>query len=100
LVRRPIIPDGCDHNAHLYYLLLPDSEARNRLIASLRERDIHAPFHYVPLHSAPAGLKFARTHGTLAVTEDLAGRLLRMPLWHAMTNEPDQVIEAVRLLLR
>jgi dTDP-4-amino-4,6-dideoxygalactose transaminase len=100
LVRRPIIPDGCDHNAHLYYLLLPDSEARNRLIASLRDREIYAPFHYVPLHSAPAGLKFARTHGTLAVTEDVAGRLLRMPLWHAMTNEPDQVIEAVHSLVR
>jgi dTDP-4-amino-4,6-dideoxygalactose transaminase len=100
LVRRPIIPDGCDHNAHLYYLLLPNSEARNRLIASLRDREIYAPFHYVPLHSAPAGLKFARTHGTLAVTEDIAGRLLRMPLWHAMTNEPDQVIEAVHSLVR
>jgi dTDP-4-amino-4,6-dideoxygalactose transaminase len=100
LVRRPIIPDGCEHNAHLYYLLLPDFGARNRLIASLREREIHAPFHYVPLHSAPAGLKFARTHGTLAVTEDVAGRLLRMPLWHAMTTEPDQVIEAVYSLLR
>jgi dTDP-4-amino-4,6-dideoxygalactose transaminase len=100
VVRRPIIPDGCDHNAHLYYLLLPDLAARNHLIASLRDRDIHAPFHYVPLHSAPAGLKFARTHGSLPVTEDVAARLLRMPLWHAMTNEPDQVIEAVHLLLR
>jgi dTDP-4-amino-4,6-dideoxygalactose transaminase len=100
LVRRPIIPEGCDHNAHLYYLLLPDSEARNRLIAGLRDREIYAPFHYVPLHSAPAGLKFARTHGTLSVTEDVAGRLLRMPLWHAMTNEPDQVIDAVHSLVR
>jgi len=99
-VRRPIIPDGCDHNAHLYYLLLPDLAARNRLIASLRDREIHAPFHYVPLHSAPAGLKFARTHGSLPVTDDVAARLLRMPLWHAMTKEPDQVIEAVHLLLR
>jgi dTDP-4-amino-4,6-dideoxygalactose transaminase len=80
--------------------LLPDSEARNRLIAGLRDREIYAPFHYVPLHSAPAGLKFARTHGTLSVTEDVAGRLLRMPLWHAMTNEPDQVIDAVHSLVR
>jgi dTDP-4-amino-4,6-dideoxygalactose transaminase len=81
-------------------LLLPDSEARNRLIASLRDRKIYAPFHYVPLHSAPAGLKFAGTHGTLAVTEAVAGRLLRMPLWHAMTNEPDRVIDAVHSLVR
>ena len=100
VVRRPIIPEGCDHNAHLYYLLLPDLAARNRLVASLRDRAIHAPFHYVPLHSAPAGLKFARTHGSLPVTDDVAARLLRMPLWHAMTTEPDQVMEAVRLLLR
>jgi dTDP-4-amino-4,6-dideoxygalactose transaminase len=99
VVRRPIIPDGCDHNAHLYYLLLADSDARNRLIAALRQRNIHAPFHYVPLHSAPGGLRFARTHGSLAVTEDASSRLLRMPLWHAMTDEPDQVIEAVHSLL-
>ncbi len=100
LVRRPIIPDGCEHNAHLYYLLLRDSAVRNRLIASLRDRGIHAPFHYVPLHSAPAGRKLARAHGSLAVTEDVAGRLLRMPLWHAMTDEPERVVEAVCSLLR
>lgn len=100
LVRRPIIPDGCEHNAHLYYLLLRDSAVRNRLIANLRDRGIHAPFHYVPLHSAPAGRKLARTHGSLAVTEDVAGRLLRMPLWHAMTDEPELVVEAVCSLLR
>jgi dTDP-4-amino-4,6-dideoxygalactose transaminase len=100
LVRRPIIPDGCEHNAHLYYLLLRDSAVRNRLIASLRDRGIHAPFHYVPLHSAPAGRKLARTHGSLAVTDDVAGRLLRMPLWHAMTDEPELVVAAVSSLLR
>jgi dTDP-4-amino-4,6-dideoxygalactose transaminase len=100
LVRRPIIPEGCDHNAHLYYLLLPNSNVRDGLTARLRERGIHAPFHYVPLHSAPAGLKFARAHGSLQVTEDLSSRLLRMPLWHAMTNEPEQVISAVHSLLK
>lgn len=100
LVRRPIIPDGCEHNAHLYYLLLPDATSRNRLISGLGARDIHAPFHYVPLHSAPAGLRFARTHGSLSVTEDIAGRLLRMPLWHTMTDEPERVIEAVHSLLK
>lgn len=99
LVRRPIIPDGCEHNAHLYYLLLPDFSARNSLIDSLRGRKIYAPFHYVPLHSAPAGLKLARTHGSLAVTDDVASRLLRMPLWHAMTDEPERVIEAVHSLV-
>lgn len=100
LVRRPIIPDGCAHNAHLYYLLLRDSLERNRLIANLRDRGIHAPFHYIPLHSAPTGRRLARTHGSLAVTDDVAGRLLRMPLWHAMTDEPERVVEAVCSLLR
>jgi dTDP-4-amino-4,6-dideoxygalactose transaminase len=100
LARRPVIPEECDHNAHLYYLLLPDMAARNSLIARLRERGIQAPFHYVPLHTAPGGLKFARTHGSLSVTDDVAGRLLRMPLWHEMKNEPEQVIEAVRAVLK
>jgi dTDP-4-amino-4,6-dideoxygalactose transaminase len=100
LVRRPVVPEECGHNAHLYYLLLPDIAARNGLIATLRERGIQAPFHYVPLHTAPAGLKFARTHGSLSVTDDVAGRLLRMPLWHEMKNEPEQVIEAVRSVLK
>jgi dTDP-4-amino-4,6-dideoxygalactose transaminase len=100
LARRPVIPEECDHNAHLYYLLLPDMAARNSLIAKLRERGIQAPFHYVPLHTAPGGLKFARSHGSLSVTDDVAGRLLRMPLWHEMKNEPEQVIEAVRSVLK
>lgn len=100
LVRRPIIPDECDHNAHLYYLLLPNPEARNHLIRNLQDQGIHAPFHYVPLHSAPAGLRFARPHGSLSVTTDIAGRLLRMPLWHAMTDEPVKVVAAVNSILR
>jgi dTDP-4-amino-4,6-dideoxygalactose transaminase len=100
LVRRPIIPDGCEHNAHIYYLLLSDSAARNDLISGLGAQGIHAPFHYVPLHSAPAGRRFARTQGALSVTEDIAGRLLRMPLWHTRTDEPVRVIEAVYSLLK
>ena len=53
-MRRPIVPDGCRHGGHLYYLLAPDGDARDRLIGELRERGVHAVFHYVPLHSAPA----------------------------------------------
>jgi dTDP-4-amino-4,6-dideoxygalactose transaminase len=99
-VRRPIIPEGCEHNAHLYYLLMPDLAARNSLIARLRDLKIYAPFHYVPLHSSPGGRKLGRTHGSLAVTDDVASRLLRMPLWHAMTDEPEQVMETVHSLLK
>jgi dTDP-4-amino-4,6-dideoxygalactose transaminase len=95
LCRRPIIPDYCDHNAHLYYLLLPSMTERDALIAHLRNRGIQAPFHYVPLHSAPGGRRFARSVGKLRHTEELAGRLLRLPLWYGMTSQPDEVIEAV-----
>lgn len=98
-VRRPVVPDECDHNAHLYYLLLPDRAARDRLLDGLREAGIQAPFHYVPLHSSPAGRKFGRIGSSLAVTDDVSGRLLRMPLWHDMTGEPDKVIETVYALL-
>jgi dTDP-4-amino-4,6-dideoxygalactose transaminase len=98
--RRPIVPPDCEHNGHLYYLLLPDAPARNSLIALLRAKGVQAPFHYVPLHNSPAGIGFARTSGTLAHTEDLAARLVRLPIWYGMSDEPDQVIQAVRTVLQ
>jgi dTDP-4-amino-4,6-dideoxygalactose transaminase len=101
LVRRPIVPVECDHNAHLYYLLLPNLEARIRLIASLRAEGIFAPFHYVPLHSAPAGRRLGRVHGPMAVTDDISDRLVRLPLWPAITTQDiTQVIEAVQRQVR
>jgi dTDP-4-amino-4,6-dideoxygalactose transaminase len=98
--RRPIVPPECDHNAHLYYLLLPDAAARNSLIAQLRAEGIQAPFHYVPLHNSPAGLSFARTSGSLFHTEDVSSRLVRLPIWYGMTDEPERVIAAVRNFLQ
>lgn len=80
-LRRPIIPAECTHNAHMYYILLADEPARARAIAQLKEAGIMAVIHYVPLHSAPAGKRFSRTHGDLAVTDDLSSRILRLPLW-------------------
>ncbi len=94
-LRRPVVPADCAHNAHLYYLLLPDLAARTALIASLRARGIQAPFHYVPLHSSPAGRRFGRSAGTLAVTESVADRLVRLPLWHGLEPRQHEVIEAV-----
>jgi dTDP-4-amino-4,6-dideoxygalactose transaminase len=97
LVRRPIIPVECEHNAHLYYLLLPTLESRTRLIAALRAEGIYAPFHYVPLHSAPAGRRLGRVHGPMAVTDYISDRLVRLPLWSAIaTQDIAQVIEAVQ----
>ncbi len=93
-VRRPVVPVHCTHNAHMYYLLLPTVAARTRFIASLRERGVGAVFHYIPLHSAPAGLRHARTHGSLAVTDDISDRLVRMPLWVGLEPHFEEVIAA------
>lgn len=81
LIRRPIIPADCQHNAHMYYILLKDLAQRTQLIEQLKATSIHTVFHYIPLHSAPAGLRHTRTHGELQHTEQLAERLLRLPLW-------------------
>jgi dTDP-4-amino-4,6-dideoxygalactose transaminase len=97
--RRPIVPADCDHNAHIYYLLLHDAATRDAVIAQLRTMGIRAPFHYVPLHNSPAGSRFARTNGHLKNTEDLAARLLRLPLWYGMSDEPEQVIQAIGAIL-
>lgn len=98
-IRRPIIPRECRHNAHMYYILLPDLESRSRAITMLKERDISAVFHYIPLHSSPAGLQFSRSVGDLPVTQDMSNRLLRLPLWCGMEEQQIKVIDAVKGLL-
>ena len=100
LLRRPIVPETCRHNAHMYYLLTPDQMTRDELIAGLEERGINAVFHYIPLHSSPAGVKYGRAHGALPVTEDISARLVRLPLWTGMTiaqieRVTDSVLEIV-----
>jgi dTDP-4-amino-4,6-dideoxygalactose transaminase len=80
-LRRPRVPDHCRDNAHIYYLLMPDRRSRDGLIDSLAADGIEAPFHYVPLHSTPAGMKYGRTPAPLPVTDDISGRLLRLPLY-------------------
>lgn len=86
LLRRPVIPPYCGHNAHMYYVLLPDSVMRTELIAALTALGIHAVFHYVPLHSSPAGMKFGRPGSDLSVTEDVSRRVLRLPLWVGLSE--------------
>ena len=86
-LRRPVIPADCTHNAHMYYLLVSDLDTRTRLLSFLKEQGILAVFHYVPLHSSPAGQKFGRTCGELALTEKLSDRLIRLPLWVGLGNE-------------
>ena len=89
VLRRPVIPAGAGHNAHLYRIMLADLAARDAVIAALAADDIAAYFHYVPLHSAPAGRRFGRAHGPMDVTDGAAEQLLRLPLWVGMTSDDD-----------
>jgi len=98
-VRRPVIPAHCTHNAHMFYLLLPDLAARTRFIEYLSERDVHPVFHYIPLHSAPAGRRFGRTSGDLAVTDEISDRLVRMPFWLGLEKHLDYVSSCATLAL-
>lgn len=93
-VRRPTVPNECKHNAHMYYLLARSLDERTHLIEALKNEGIAAVFHYVPLHSAPAGRQYGRTHGELSVTNDISDRLVRLPLWTGF-QEPERVIDAV-----
>ena len=92
----PTVPEGCVHNAHMFYVKAKDLAERTALINHLKMRDILAVFHYVPLHSAPAGLKFGRFAGEDAYTTSQSDRLLRLPLYFGLTAEDRQrVIDAV-----
>lgn len=95
-LRRPIVPAECGHNGHLYYILAPSPRERERALAQLRSAGIDAIFHYVPLHSSPAGHRFARTSRTLERTDDLSARLIRLPLHYALTEtQIDTVCRAI-----
>lgn len=100
LLRRPIIPDYATHNAHMYYVLVPTADTRRQILAEFRARGIGAAFHYVPLHSAPAGQRFARAVGALDVTDDQSARLLRLPMHAALADaDVDRVIADLTAVL-
>jgi dTDP-4-amino-4,6-dideoxygalactose transaminase len=99
-LRRPIVPAHCEHNAHMYYLLLPNLDARTAFIQTMREAGIHCVFHYVPLHSAPAGREYGRADKPLLVTDDASERLVRLPLWLGLEEHQDRVIETALRALR
>jgi dTDP-4-amino-4,6-dideoxygalactose transaminase len=97
LLRRPIVPDGCSDNAHIYYVLLPTPDERERVLRELNESGVNAVFHYVPLHTAAAGIRYGRAVGSLAVTTSASARLLRLPLWAGMAeSEAARVLETVQ----
>ena len=85
-LRRPIISPYCEHNAHMYYLLLSDLSERTSFISKMKQQDVNCLFHYVPLHSAPQGLVSCRTEGLLTNTSDLSDRLVRLPMWAGLSE--------------
>ena len=94
-LRRPVVPDGVTHNAHMYYVLLPNLLARTEFIAKLRALQIGTVFHYVPLHSSPFGQHAARSHGEMSNTNDFSDRLVRLPLWIGLDEHQADVIQKI-----
>jgi dTDP-4-amino-4,6-dideoxygalactose transaminase len=96
IVRRPIIPEHCQHNAHMYYVMLSSNISRKDILTVLKNHHISAIFHYVPLHSSPAGLHYGKTHGNLSVTDFIAEKIIRLPLWIGIS--PAQQNKVVSIL--
>ena len=95
--QRPATPAGSRHNGHVYHLVLPSAEVRGAFIERLRSQEIATVFHFIPLHSSPAGERFGRVEGSLAQTEEMAGRLVRLPLFAELEDaDVERVIEATR----
>lgn len=97
LIELPIITDGCKHNAHMFYIKLKDLEQRTEMIKYLKENNINSAFHYVPLHSAKAGLEFGRFHGEDKYTTRESERLLRLPLYYGLNEEEvDYIVSKIK----
>jgi dTDP-4-amino-4,6-dideoxygalactose transaminase len=98
ILRRPIVSEKCQHNAHMYYVLLEPTFDRHAVLDELNRSNVDAVFHYVPLHSSPAGQRYARAYGGLPITNSNSERLIRLPLFVGLTEEQQQ--EVVRVLER
>ena len=91
-IELPYIPEGCTHNAHMFYIKAKDLQERTALISFLKENGIQAVFHYIPLHSAPAGKKFVRFNGEDKYTTRESERLMRLPMYYGLKDEEVQYI--------
>ena len=99
-LRRPIVPAECEHNAHMFYVLVRDLETRTRLLMHLNDNGVNAVFHYVPLHSSAAGRRYGRTAGPMRTTDATAERLIRLPLWVGMDQDDvDRVATLIERVL-
>jgi len=97
LLRRPIVPQDCEHNAHMYYVLLAPGLSRQAVLDELKRHEISCVFHYVPLHSSPAGMRFGRVHGSMQQTDTQSERLIRLPLWVGISHaQQDRVVDVLR----
>lgn len=97
VIELPFIPEECEHNAHMFYIKLKDLEQRTEIIKYLKEKNINSVFHYVPLHSAKAGLEFGRFHGEDKYTTRESERLLRLPLYYGLKEEEvDYIVSKIR----
>lgn len=98
---RPIIPAECRHNAHMYYVLLAEDIDRQRVLEELKGRGVSAIFHYVPLHKSNAGLRYCRTSAELPVTDSVAERVVRLPLWMGISEEQQlRVVDSLHEICR
>ena len=96
LIQQPTVPEGCAHNAHMYYIKCRDIEERTELIRYLKASEISAVFHYIPLHSSPAGMKFGRFSGDDEYTTKESERLLRLPMYYGLKeSDVERVAETV-----
>lgn len=95
LLRRPVVPGHCVHNAHMYYVLLAPGSDRDRFIQRLAEAGVKAVSHYVPLHSSAAGRRYGRLHGSLEVTDRVSEQLVRLPLWVGLTADDAAYVAGV-----
>lgn len=101
LIKRPYVPAECEHNAHMYYLRFNDIETRTRFISYLKENDVLSVFHYIPLHSSPAGMKYGRVSGELKVTDKVSDTLVRLPLFYGLQDEQfNKVLEVSSRFLK
>ncbi|MDE4907336.1 dTDP-4-amino-4,6-dideoxygalactose transaminase [Methanogenium marinum] len=93
-IRLPVVPEYAEHNAHLFYVLFETETVRNEMMAKLKNQGIHAVFHYIPLHSSPMGRQYGCVKGDLPITEDVSGRLLRLPVFAGIgLKEEDYINE-------
>jgi dTDP-4-amino-4,6-dideoxygalactose transaminase len=101
LIRLPFIGENCMNNGHIFYIITRSLEERSELIEYLKARSILSVFHYIPLHSSPAGIKYGRVGGKITITENISNRILRLPMYYEMTDsDTERVVDAVKEFYR